>query len=176
MMHFLKKLFVAVFVIQLIILSSTVSIGGNIHAEERNQWRSMIIIDKTGQEYNVNLSDQIKITFANSNMILANELTNISIQLDDISEWKMSEKYFDDDILSGINDPVLNTAISIFSFDNHIKISSDALSGSLLIVDIQGRIVREYAVSGKVDIDLADLSKGIYLVCFANKSMKITIR
>lgn len=109
-------------------------------------------------------------------MILANELTNISIQLDDISEWKMSEKYFDDDILSGINDPVLNTAISIFSFDNHIKISSDALSGSLLIVDIQGRIVREYAVSGKVDIDLADLSKGIYLVCFANKSMKITIR
>ena len=175
MIRFAKNLFRTAAIL-FIILFSIPSNGANVQPNERLQWRSMIIIDKNGHEFDINLSDQLNITFSNDNMVITNDLNNLAIEIDDISEWKMSERLYDEDALSDQRDIISNSVITIAYFDNHIKISSAKLTGLLTVVDTQGLVIKEALVNENTDIDVSDLAKGMYLVCFGNKSMKIIIR
>ena len=176
MIHFVKNLLISFFAILSIILFSFASDGANVQSKEGFQWRSMVIIDKNGQEFDINLSDQLKIAFDNGNMIITNALNNVAIALNDILEWQMSERLYDEDILSDQHDIISNSAINIYYSENHIKISSVMLSGLLTVIDMKGQVIKESLVNGNADIDISDLTKGIYLITFANKSMKIIIK
>lgn len=141
-------------------------------------WRSMIVVDKGGHEYVLNLTDRARIMFIDGNMVITDYISSTDIGLDEIAEWKMSETLFPEDVISGVESVEREESACLISYNNDkICVSSTGLSGVLRIVDMEGRVVSECTVVGSTaQIDSSMFAKGVYVVLFGNKSLKILVK
>ena len=126
---------------------------------------SVVIKQKSGGETVLQLANNPVITFSGEDMVVTTDLTSISIPLADVDSYTFS------DGTSGIK-PVKSAPQFA---DGHIILSGMAAGAEVSVYTPDGRLFSRQRAdgSGRADISLASLPKGMYVVRTQDNSIKI---
>jgi hypothetical protein len=125
----------------------------------------IVIKQKSGNETVLKLSTNPVITFEGERMVVASDVIQISIPLDDIDDYVVSDG---------------TTAIEPVATQpqytrGHVIFSGIAAGSPVFIHTLDGKVVAKQAAdaSGKADVSLENLPKGAYIISSQNSSIKV---
>ena len=129
-----------------------------------NDVTCIIIKQKSGPETTIELSTNPVITFEGTNMVVTNNYTRYEIPLEDIEEYSVKEA-------TGIN----SIAIAPQYLNGRVVFREIPPGTSVCIYTLDGRLVDKIDAdgSGKVDICIKSMPKGVYIIRVLNKSIKV---
>ena len=125
----------------------------------------IIIKQKSGNETVLKLSTNPVITFEGERMVVASDVIQISIPLDDIDDYVVSD-----------GTTAIKPVAKQPQYTRGHVIFSGIVSGSpVYIHTLDGKVVGKQAAdaSGKVDVSLESLPKGTYIISSQNNSIKV---
>ena len=125
----------------------------------------IVIKQKSGNETVLKLSTNPVITFEGERMVVASDVIQISIPLDDIDDYVVSDG-------TTAIEPV--TTQPRFT-RGHIIFSGVAAGSPVYIHTLDGKVVGKQVAdaSGKADVSLENLPKGAYIISSQNSSIKV---
>ena len=125
----------------------------------------IVIKQKGGNETVLKLSTNPVITFEGENMVVASDVIQISIPLNDIDDYVVSDG-------TTAIEPV--TAQPQFT-RGHVIFSGMAAGSPVYIHTLDGKLVAKQAAdaSGKADVSMENLPKGAYIITSQNNSIKV---
>ena len=125
----------------------------------------IVIKQKSGNETVLKLSTNPVITFEGENMVVASDVIQISIPLDDIDDYVVSDG-------TTAIEPV--TTQPRFT-RGHVIFSGVAAGSPVYIHTLDGKVVGKQVAdaSGKADVSLENLPKGAYIINSQNNSIKV---
>ena len=125
----------------------------------------VVIKQKSGNETILELATNPVITFSGEDMVVKTNLTTISIPLGDIDNYTAYDGTTD--IRSLSDDPQY--------VNGHVIFSGLAQGAEARVYTIDGRFVSRQPAdaSGRVDISLDSLPKGVYVISTPNSKLKI---
>lgn len=125
----------------------------------------IVIKQKGGNETALKLSTNPVITFEGENMVVASDVIQISIPLDDIDDYVVSDG-------TTAIEPV--TAQPQYT-RGHIIFSGMTAGSPVFIHTLDGKLVGKQAAdaSGKADVNMENLPKGAYIISSQNSSIKV---
>ena len=125
----------------------------------------IVIKQKGGNETVLKLSTNPVITFEGERMVVASDVIQISIPLDDIDDYVVSDG---------------TTAIEPVATQpqytrGHVIFSGVAAGSPVYIHTLDGKVVGKQVAdaSGKADVSLENLPKGAYIINSQNNSIKV---
>ena len=125
----------------------------------------IVIKQKSGNETILKLSTNPVITFEGEKMVVASDVIQISIPIDDIADYSVS------DGTTSI-EPV--SAQPLYT-RGHVIFSGIAAGSPVYVHTLDGKVVGKQAAdaSGKADVSLENLPKGAYIISSQNNSIKV---
>ena len=125
----------------------------------------IVIKQKSGNETVLKLSTNPVITFEGEKMVVASDVIQISIPMDDIDDYVVSDG---------------TTAIEPVKAQpqytrGHVIFSGMPAGSPVYIHTLNGKVVAKQAAdaSGKADVSLENLPKGAYIISSQNSSIKV---
>jgi hypothetical protein len=125
----------------------------------------IVIKQKGGNETVLKLSTNPVITFDGENMVVTSDVIQISIPLDDINDYVVS------DGTTAIEPVATQPQLT----RGHVIFSGIASGAPVYIHTPDGKVVAKQAAdaSGKADVSLENLPKGAYIISSQNNSIKV---
>jgi hypothetical protein len=125
----------------------------------------IVIKQKSGNETILKLSTNPVITFEGENMVVASDVIQISIPLNDI----------DDYIVNDATTAIEPVATQPQYTRGHVIFSNMAAGSPVYIHTLDGKLVAKQAAdaSGKADVNMENLPKGAYIISSQNSSIKV---
>lgn len=125
----------------------------------------IVIKQKSGNETILKLSTNPVITFEGENMVIASDVIQISIPIDDIDDYVVSDG---------------TTAIEPVATQpqytrGHVIYNGLVAGSPVYIHTLDGKVVGKQVAdaSGKADVNLENLPKGTYIISTQNNSIKV---
>ena len=125
----------------------------------------IVIKQKGGNETTLELSTNPVITFSGEDLVITNDYTTISIPLDDIDKYEVT------DGTTGIEPKTIEPLFS----NGHVIFNGIPMGCPIHIYALDGRMVSQVKAgsSGRAEVSLEDLPKGAFIIATQNNRIKV---
>lgn len=139
--------------------------------------KSLDVVMSDNSHVFVPILEGTKIYPHNNSLKLSAPNFELRFEKGSFKSFSFSESEGQDNLWTSINDISATNGISIFTFENNeLNISSLPSNSNIFIATIDGKMIYSGVHEGSFSYSFENQPKGIYIIRFNNKSIKIVIK
>ena len=137
-------------------------------------YKSVVINQPGGGFMAVTIEDGMSTKISDGNLVLTSSKGDIILPVSDVQNWTFSTEGGSNDLWAGVELPS-GDEVSYVQQADRIVFANLPVNSEVSLVSMDGRVVNRSKVSGSYELPLTGLQKGVYVLTFNDKSVKIAV-
>ncbi len=142
-------------------------------------YKSVVVNHADGGTTKITMESGMTTKFDAGNLLLECDKGEIRLPVENLKNWTFSaenglDNLWEDKTLSGI-DAVGSDVVGLEQTGERLLLTNLPEKSKVMLVSMEGRVVAMATATGTCELSLAGLSKGVYVLTYNEKSVKIAL-